>query len=90
MKNQLIALGGLLLTLNPAYAGDSFNEPTATAYWQYSLGASLTGKSHHAFGLRLDQTLRDNTGNVVSSFSAPLRPALLNFRLNSKGWKVST
>jgi hypothetical protein len=29
--------------------------------------------------------VRDNTGNLVSSFSAPAKPALVNFRLNSKG-----
>jgi len=85
MKKELFALGCLLLAVVPAHAGDTFSEPTATAYWQLPLGASQTGKSHHAFGLSLDQTVRDNTGNLVSSFSAPLKPALVNLRLNGKG-----
>lgn len=85
MKKELFALGCLLLAVAPTHAGDTFSEPTATAYWQLPLGASQTGKSHHAFGFSLDQTVRDNSGNLVSSFSAPLKPALVNLKLNGKG-----
>lgn len=77
----------LSLALSQAYAGEFTSEPAVTAYWQIPLAVSKTGKQRQAFGLRLDQAVRDNTGNLVSSFSAPLRPAIVDFRFNDKGVK---
>lgn len=38
-----------------------------------------------AYGLRLDQVVRDNSGNLVSSFSAPQRMPVVDFRFNRQG-----
>lgn len=77
----------LSLALTQAYAGEFTSEPTVTAYWQIPLMVSKTGKQRQGYGLRFDQTVRDNSGNLVSSFSAPLRPAIVDFRFNDKGVK---
>lgn len=87
MKSKLPVLCVLSLALSQAYAGEFTSEPTVTAYWQIPLAVSKTGKQRQAYGLRLDQTVRDNGGNLVSSFSAPLRPAIVDFRFNDKGVK---
>jgi hypothetical protein len=77
----------LSLALSQAYAGEFTSEPAVTAYWQIPLMVSKTGKQRQAYGLRFDQTVRDSTGNLVSSFSAPLRPAIVDFRFNDMGIK---
>lgn len=87
MKKALPVLCALSLAVTQAYAGEFTTEPAATAYWQIPLSVSQTGKQRQAFGLRLDQSVRDNTGNLISSFSAPLRPAVVDFRFNDKGVK---
>ncbi len=87
MKTNLPIMCALSLALSQAYAGEFTSEPAVTAYWQIPLAVSKTGKQRQAYGLRLDQTVRDNTGNLVSSFSAPLRPAIVDLRLNDKGVK---
>jgi hypothetical protein len=85
MKRALPAICALSLAMAQAFAGEFNSEPAVTAYWQIPLAASKTGKNRQAFGLRFDQTVRDNTGNLVSSFSAPLKPAVMDFRFNDKG-----
>lgn len=87
MKKFIPAICMLPLAITQAYAGEFTAEPSATAYWQIPLASSQTGKDRHAFGFRMDQVVRDNTGNLVSSFSAPLRPAIVDFRFNDKGVK---
>ncbi len=87
MKKFIPAICMLPLAITQAYAGEFTAEPSATAYWQIPLASSQTGKDRHAFGFRMDQVVRDNTGNLVSSFSAPLRPAVVDFRFNDKGLK---
>lgn len=87
MKKLIPALCLLPLAISQAYASEFTAEPSATAYWQIPLASSQTGKDRHAFGFRMDQVVRDNTGNLVSSFSAPLRPAVVDFRFNDKGLK---
>lgn len=87
MKKTLPMLCAMSMALSQVYAGEFSSEPAATAYWQIPLAVSQTGKQRQAFGLRLDQTVRDNTGNLVSSFSAPLRPAIVDFRFNDQGLK---
>jgi hypothetical protein len=84
--NKLIpALCALPLAISQAYAGEFTTESAATAYWQIPLAVSKTGKEQQAFGLRLDQVVRDNIGNLVSSFSAPQRAAAVDFRFNDNG-----
>jgi hypothetical protein len=73
------------MAMSQAFAGEFTSEPAMTAYWQIPLVASKTGKNRQAFGLRLDQTVRDNTGNLISSFSSPLKPAVVDFRFNENG-----
>ncbi len=87
MKKFIPAICMLPLAITQAYAGEFTAEPSATAYWQIPLASSQTSKDRHAFGFRMDQVVRDNTGNLVSSFSAPLRPAIVDFRFNDKGVK---
>ncbi len=87
MKKFVPALCVLPLMLSQAYAGEFTTEPSATAYWQIPLAVSQTGKERHAFGFRMDQVVRDNTGNLISSFSAPLKPAVVDFRFNDRGMK---
>lgn len=85
MKKLVPALCLLPLAISQAYATEFTTEPAATAYWQIPLAVSKTGKERQAFGLRLDQVVRDNTGNLVSSFSAPLRAPAVDFRFNDQG-----
>lgn len=85
MKKLIPALCMLPLAISQTYAGEFLTEPAVTAYWQIPLAVSKTGKEQQAFGLRLDQVVRDNTGNLVSSFSAPLRAAAVDFRFNDQG-----
>lgn len=87
MKTKLPIMCALSLALTQAYAGEFTSEPSVTAYWQIPLAVSKTGKQRQAFGLRFDQTVRDNAGNLISSFSAPLRPAVVDFRFTDKGVK---
>lgn len=84
-KSVLLALCALPLAFMQSQAGEFAAEPAATAYWQVPLAVSKTGKEQQAFGLRFDQIVRDNTGNLVSSFSAPQRAALVDFRFNDRG-----
>jgi hypothetical protein len=84
-KTALLALCALPLAYAQAQAVEFTSEPAATAYWQIPLAVSKTGKEQQAFGFRLDQVMRDNTGNLVSSFSAPQRAAAVDFRFNDKG-----
>lgn len=85
MKKFVLALGLLPLAVFQAHAGEFTAEPSATVYWQVPLSASQTGKERHAFGFRMDQSVRDHTGNLVSSFSAPLFAPAVDFRFNDKG-----
>lgn len=85
MKKFVPALCALPLAISQAYAGEFTSEPAATAYWQIPLAVSQTGKQQQFFGLRMDQVVRDNTGNLVSSFSAPQRAPTVDFRFNDKG-----
>lgn len=85
MKKLVPALCLLPLAITQAYAAEFTTEPAATAYWQIPLAVSKTGKERQAFGLRLDQVVRDNTGNLMSSFSAPLRAPVVDFRFNDQG-----
>lgn len=85
MKKFIPALCALPLAITQVYAGEFTTEPAATVYWQIPLAVSKTGKEQQAFGLRLDQVVRDNTGNLVSSFSAPLRAPTVDFRFNENG-----
>lgn len=87
MKKLVPVMCMLPLAISQAYAGEFTTEPSATAYWQIPFASSQTGKERHAFGFRMDQVVRDNTGNLVSSFSAPLRPAVFDFRFNENGLK---
>lgn len=84
-KTALLAMCALPLAFAQSQANEFTAEPSATVYWQIPLAVSLTGKEQHAFGLRMDQVVRDNTGNLVSSFAAPQRPALVDFRFNDSG-----
>ncbi len=44
-----------------------------------------TGKEQQAFGFRMDQVVRDNGGNLVSSFSTATRAPVVDFRFNATG-----
>ena len=85
MKKLIPALCLLPLAITQAYAGEFTAEPSATAYWQIPLTVSQTGKERHAFGFRMDQVVRDYTGNLVSSFSTGNRAPTVDFRFNDKG-----
>ena len=85
MKKLMLAMGLLPLALTQAYAGDFAAEPSATVYWQIPLNSSQTSKERQAFGFRMDQVARDHTGNLLSSFSAPLYAPAVDFRFNDKG-----
>lgn len=87
VKTKFPIMCVLSLALSQAYAGEFTSEPAVTAYWQIPLAVSKTGNQRQAFGLRFDQTVRDNSGNLISSFSAPLKPAVVDFRFTDKGVK---
>lgn len=84
-KAALLAMCALPLAIAQSQANEFTTEPSATVYWQIPLAASQTGHEQHAFGLRMDQVVRDNTGNLVSSFAAPQRAAIVDFRFNDSG-----
>ncbi|KAB2310991.1 hypothetical protein F8A87_07585 [Betaproteobacteria bacterium SCN2] len=84
-KSVLLAVCALPFAFMQSQAGEFAAEPAVTAYWQAPLAVSKTGKEQQAFGLRFDQVVRDNTGNLVSSFSTPQRAALVDFRFNDRG-----
>lgn len=84
-KAALIAMCALPLAIAQSQANEFTTEPSATVYWQIPLAASQTGHEQHAYGLRMDQVVRDNTGNLVSSFAAPQRAAIVDFRFNDSG-----
>jgi hypothetical protein len=85
MKKFVLALGLLPLAVSQAHAGEFTAEPSATVYWQVPLSASQTGTERQAFGFRMDQSVRDYSGNLVSSFSAPRYAPAVDFRFNDKG-----
>lgn len=86
MKNAaLLALCALPLAFAQSQASEFTTEPVATAYWQIPLTVSKTGKEQQAFGFRLDQVVRDNTGNLVSSFATAGRTPVVDFRFNASG-----
>lgn len=84
-KSALLALCALPLAFAQSQAGEFATEPAATVYWQIPLAVSKTGKEQQAFGLRLDQVVRDNTGNLVSSFNSAGRVPVVDFRFNAIG-----
>lgn len=85
MKMLAPILGLLTLFGLQAHATEFSTEPVATAYWQIPLAVSKTGKEQQAYGFRLDQTVRDNTGNLVSSFALGKQAPVVDFRFNAKG-----
>jgi hypothetical protein len=85
MKTFLSALCLLPMLSMQAGAADFISEPTATAYWQIPLAVSKTGHEQQAFGFRMDQAVRDNTGNLVSSFSNWTHAPVVDFRFNANG-----
>lgn len=85
MKKLLPALCLLPMLSLQAGAADFVSEPTATAYWQIPLAVSKTGQAQQAFGFRMDQTVRDNTGNLVSSFANAGHAPVVDFRFNADG-----
>jgi hypothetical protein len=87
MNKIIPAMCLLPFAISKAYAGEFTAEPAATVYWQIPLASTQSGMDRHAFGFRMDQVVRDNTGNLVSSFSAPLKPAVVDFRFTDKGVK---
>lgn len=84
-KTALLALCALPLVFAQAQASEFNTEPSATAYWEIPLGVSKTGKEQQAFGFRMDQVVRDNSGNLVSSFSTATRAPVVDFRFNAEG-----
>ena len=82
-----IALLALLVLpfCTQANASEFVVEPAATAYWQIPLAVSKTGKEQQAYGFRLDQVVRDNTGNLISSFAIGDRTPVVDFRFNASG-----
>jgi hypothetical protein len=85
MKKLISAMCMLPFAIFQAYAGEFTAEPSATAYWQIPLASTQTGKERHAFGFRMDQVVRDNTGNLVSSFSAADHAPTVDLRFNTDG-----
>lgn len=85
MNKIIPAMCLLSFVITQAYAGEFTAEPSATAYWQIPLVNSQMGKERHAFGFRMDQVVRDNMGNLVSSFSAPRHAPTVDLRFNSEG-----
>lgn len=85
MKKLIPALGLLMLIGSQGHAAEFTAEPAATAYWQIPLAVSKTGKEQQAYGFRLDQVVRDNTGNMVSSFSTGTNVPVVDFRFNASG-----
>lgn len=84
-KTALITATALSMAFAPVQAADFSIEPSATAYWEIPLGVSKTGKEQQAFGFRMDQNVRDNAGNLVSSFSGATRAPVVDFRFNAEG-----
>jgi len=84
-KAALLALFALPFAFTQAQAGEFSTEPAATAYWEIPLGVTKTGKTQQAFGFRMDQVVRDNAGNLVSSFSGATRAPVVDFRFNASG-----
>ncbi len=85
MKRLLLAASLLPLAMSQALAGEFSTGPAATAYWQIPLATSQRGAQRPAFGLRFDHEVRDHSNQLVSSFAAPLRPALVDVRFNDRG-----
>ena len=84
-KTVLLALCALPFAFAQVQASEFNTEPSATAYWEIPLGTSKTGKEQQAFGFRMDQVVRDNAGNLVSSFSGNSRAPVVDFRFNAEG-----
>lgn len=84
-KAALLALCALPLAFTQSQATEFTSEPAATAYWQVPLAVSKTGKGQQAFGFRMDQVVRDNAGNLVSSFAIGNRMPVVDFRFNASG-----
>lgn len=84
-KIALLTVGLLSFAFAQTQASEFSAEPAATAYWEIPLGVSKTGKEQQAFGFRMDQNVRDNAGNMVSSFASASRAPIVDFRFNASG-----
>jgi hypothetical protein len=85
MRKFIPAVCVLSLAMSQAFADEISTEPAVTAYWQIPLAQTQTGSQRQAFGLRMDQVARDGYGNLISSFAAPLREPIVDFRFNDHG-----
>jgi hypothetical protein len=85
MKKVLMAFCLMTCAASQVLAGEFLTEPSATAYISMPLAASQTGKAHSLFGFRMDQMMRDQTGNLVSSFSSPIKAPAMDMRFDRNG-----